>query len=85
MGNHDDGKAGINGGEASDVGIDNIKERAMLRLSTFQVGKPAGTHVSSRLQLNKRRNRAEIAATGLADDSPVVPSWNLAFPFALGA
>ena len=38
-----------------------------------------------RLQMNKVRNRPKIAATGLTDDSPAVPGWNLAFPFAFRA
>jgi hypothetical protein len=35
-----------------------------------------------RLQMNKLGNRPKIATASLADDSPTVPSGNLAFPIA---
>src|SRR6516164_3175175 len=70
---------------ALDVGIDNIKEPTMLRLSTSEDYKLRATQASLRLQMNKLGNRPKIATAGLADNSPAVPSWNLAFPITLRA
>ena len=67
------------------MGIDNIKEPTMLRLSTSEDYKLRATQASLRLQMNKLGNRPKIATAGLADNSPAVPSWNLAFPIALRA
>jgi hypothetical protein len=35
--------------------------------------------------MNKGRDRPKVATAGLANDSPAVARWNLAFPFALRA
>ena len=43
------------------------------------------TYASLRFQVNKLRNRPQIATAGLADDSPTVPSWNLTLPIAFDA
>ena len=67
------------------MGIDNIKEPTMLRLSTSEDYKLRATQASLRLQMNKLGNRPKIATAGLADNSPAVPSWNLAFPITLRA